>query len=93
MALKIKEILEERRGTHGSYSLQAKLTQDFKDQLRSSTNWGVDALSAPQRESIEMICHKIARILEGDPNHLDHWVDIAGYATLIVHGLEGELNS
>lgn len=30
-----------------------------------------------------MILHKIARIMNGDPDHIDHWHDIAGYATLI----------
>ena len=29
-----------------------------------------------------MIAVKIARILNGDPNHFDSWIDIAGYATL-----------
>ncbi len=35
-----------------------------------------------------MIAHKIASILAGDPNEIDHWRDIAGYATLIVKELE-----
>ena len=30
-----------------------------------------------------MIQHKIARILNGDPNWKDTWDDIAGYAKLI----------
>jgi len=30
-----------------------------------------------------MILHKIARILNGDPEYSDNWHDIAGYATLI----------
>lgn len=34
-------------------------------------------------EALDMICHKIARILAGDPNEPDHWHDIAGYATLV----------
>ena len=35
-----------------------------------------------------MIAHKIGRILAGDPNHIDHWLDIAGYATLVAKELE-----
>jgi hypothetical protein len=95
--MEMSDTFKQDRGlTHGNYSLRAELAQRLKEQVRSSTNWTeyeMNALSAPQRESIEMICHKMARILEGDPNHLDHWVDIAGYATLIVNGLEGEVNS
>jgi hypothetical protein len=32
---------------------------------------------------LEMIAHKIGRVLAGDPNHADHWDDIAGYARLV----------
>jgi hypothetical protein len=39
---------------------------------------------------LEMIAHKIARILSGDPNHRDHWEDIAGYAELVVREIDGE---
>lgn len=31
------------------------------------------------RHALEMICVKIARLIQ-TPNHLDSWVDIAGYA-------------
>ena len=36
-----------------------------------------------------MIAHKIGRILNGDPNYADSWVDIAGYAQLVANELEG----
>ncbi len=39
-------------------------------------------LSATQRESLDLIATKIARILSGDPNHEDHWLDIEGYARI-----------
>jgi len=38
-----------------------------------------------------MIFSKIARILNGDPNHLDSWTDIAGYATLVADRLQGKI--
>ena len=31
-----------------------------------------------------MILHKIGRIVAGDEMEPDHWLDIAGYATLVV---------
>jgi hypothetical protein len=42
-----------------------------------------------QWEALEMIVHKIGRIVNGNPDVTDHWVDIAGYATLIADRLEG----
>jgi hypothetical protein len=36
-----------------------------------------------QREALEGVFTKIARILSGDPNHKDHWSDIAGGAHLV----------
>ena len=40
-------------------------------------------LEQTQRESLDMIAHKIGRILAGDPDFRDHWDDIAGYAKLV----------
>lgn len=40
------------------------------------------------REALEMIAHKIGRILAGDPAYDDSWVDIAGYATRVAERLK-----
>jgi hypothetical protein len=40
-----------------------------------------------------MIMHKVARILNGDPNYADNWIDIAGYATLVADRLEGDIGA
>jgi hypothetical protein len=45
-------------------------------------------LDSDQLEALDMIAHKIARILNGDPNYADNWIDIAGYATLVANRLE-----
>jgi hypothetical protein len=37
-----------------------------------------------------MICHKLGRIVNGDPNYADSWIDIAGYAKLVADRLEGK---
>ena len=36
-----------------------------------------------------MIVHKLARIVNGNPDKVDSWVDIAGYATLVAERLQG----
>jgi hypothetical protein len=54
--------------------------QALKDECRAAPNW--HKLAPYQKEAIEMICHKLGRILCGNPDTPDHWLDIAGYATL-----------
>lgn len=79
--METKEILAVRLTTHGDFTDQATITQNIKFQMSVGRNW--NSLSACQRESLEMIAHKIARILAGDSNFKDHWDDIAGYANLV----------
>jgi hypothetical protein len=59
--------------------------------LKYEAKRGCD-LAQDQREALEMIAHKIARILNGDPNYSDNWIDVAGYATLVANRLEKEDN-
>ena len=75
------ELLAERGKTHGLFSEHALITQTLKGTMHEAVNW--DRCTLSQRESLEMIVHKIGRILAGDPNHKDHWDDIAGYARLV----------
>ncbi len=73
-------LLAERGKTHGDYTQMSNIIQSIKANMRSgSMN---DKLTHGQREALEMIATKIGRIVEGDPNCIDHWRDIAGYATL-----------
>jgi len=71
------EMLAERQKQHGSFSAHSDFAQRLKRVVREAES----KLSDPQREALDMILHKIARICAGDPNHVDHWTDIAGYAT------------
>lgn len=84
-----EDILKERQKTHGSFEDHAKASQALKNTLTLHCKNG--ALDDPiKRESLEMICHKIARTICGNPNYKDHWDDIAGYATLVSKELETE---
>jgi hypothetical protein len=76
----IDKLLQERRKVHGDFLYRASITQGFKEIAYNSLNW--DRLNDAQREAIEMILHKLGRILAGDPDHCDHWDDICGYARL-----------
>lgn len=83
----IKDTLKEREATHGAFKDHAEIAQQLKHVCRA--HW--QDLSYRQQEALEMICHKIARILAGDQNHVDHWHDIIGYATLIEDYLNDQL--
>lgn len=76
----IETVLKEREKTHGNFCHHAQTAQRLKAVMHASRNWS--SLSNADREALEMIQHKVARILSGDPNHADHWIDITGYATL-----------
>ncbi len=98
MTQNIDETLEERGSKYGPFSNHALITQALKDVMegycqdatgkRIETNW--NTLNASQKEALEMVAHKIGRILNGDPNYDDSWVDIAGYAQLVANQLNGK---
>jgi hypothetical protein len=81
----IAETLQERGGRYGDFPTHAKITQDIKRAMAQG-NWG--ALVDDQRECLEMIAHKIGRILNGDPDYHDSWHDIVGYAKLVADRLQ-----
>lgn len=85
----VDKTLEERGQRYGKFEDHAEISQQLKAELRIfEAKRGCD-LAPDQRESLEMIAHKIARILNGDPDYVDNWVDIAGYAKLVADRLSG----
>lgn len=83
--------LAERGSRYGEFTTHAKYTQALKRVLQSSPNWA--AMDDDQREALEMVAHKVGRILNGDPNYADSWHDIAGYAQLVDNRLAGAVKS
>ena len=82
--MEIGQILEERGTRYGEFEDQSFLSQALKDTMRHG---GWDRLGDDQKEALEMMAVKMARILNGDPDHIDSWHDIAGYALLVVDQL------
>ena len=82
----IEATLQERGNRYGPFDGHARITQNIKSAMNDG-NW--NDLSSSHKEALEMIAHKIGRILNGDPNYDDSWRDIAGYATLIEKQLTG----
>ena len=79
--MKIDKILEARGNEYGDFAAHASITQNIKKIMKSTKSWG--SLSPDKKEALEMIAHKIARILNGNPEYKDSWSDIVGYAKLI----------
>ena len=84
--MSIEQTLEERGKRYGIFKKHAEITQAIKAAMRDSPNWYT--LTADKREALEMVAHKVGRILNGDPEFYDSWHDIIGYAKLIEDTLE-----
>lgn len=76
--------LSNRGSRYGTFEENAATTQklcsvalDFRLNLENL-----------HKEAIHMIMHKVSRIVCGDPDYVDSWVDIAGYAQCVVNALE-----
>lgn len=83
----VNNVLREREKRYGSFTTHAETTQLLKNCIRNHLYKNNFTLAHDQQESLDMICLKIARILNGDPDYADNWVDIAGYATLVANRL------
>lgn len=79
-------LLAERGARYGRFADHAEISQELKTVVQA---YAADALAPDQAEALAMICHKIARILNGDPDYVDNWDDIAGYARLVADRLAG----
>ena len=75
---------------HGGLDAVGITSQRIKRSMREANNWESLALHPAGREALDMIAHKIARVLSGsDPHDFQHWEDIAGYATAFMRTWSG----
>lgn len=87
MTSDITATLEQRGQRYGTFLLHAELSQDLKACIEEGLACRDKVLAADQSEALQMICHKIGRIINGDPDYADSWHDIAGYAQLVADRL------
>ncbi len=78
--MSVDQTLAERGARYGDFSDHAQLAQALQDNMRESGGW--ERLTTDKRQALTVIADKIARILTGDPEYLDNWHDIQGYAKL-----------
>lgn len=85
---KVADTLKERGEKYGDFAGYALCASELNGELehRAIANGNLKPIHI---EALRMINSKIARILNGDPNHIDNWHDIAGYATLVEQELRG----
>ena len=79
----IEKVLEERGSTHGSFEDNAYISQTIK----MAISRGKPMNDLP-REALDMIALKISRIASGKWEERDHWLDIVGYATLVINFID-----
>jgi hypothetical protein len=80
----IDATLAERGSRYGNFAEHSRITQDIKRAMQQG-NWR--RLADDQKECLEMIAHKVGRILNGDPDYHDSWHDIVGYTKLVADRL------
>lgn len=85
----IEKTLQERGARYGKFSDHARISQRIQKVFRSEQKRFYDvvpawaSLSDVQQQALTVIADKIARILSGDPDYIDNWHDIQGYAKLV----------
>ena len=84
--MSINKTLEQRGERYGKFKDVAATTYALQEILRNAKNH--EHMTDDQVIALDMICNKMARIVNGDPSYIDNWHDISGYATLV----EQELN-
>lgn len=80
-------LLADRGSRYGLFIEQTRIISGLVGVMRQN---GLDELETDQQEALHQIAVKISRILNGDPNYVDNWDDIVGYAELVSKRLKGE---
>ena len=81
MSKDVTETLGQRESRYGEYRKVSGTAQFLKDILRAGDSW--NGMEPYMQESLDLICNKLARIVNGDPFYDDSWHDVGGYAKLV----------
>jgi len=84
----VDAMLAERGKRYGTFLGHAHLTQTLKELITVHARQLNKKFFPDEAEALDMICHKLGRIVNGDPHYADSWRDIAGYAKLVADRLE-----
>jgi transposase-like protein len=87
----VDSTLDARAVEYGKFIEGAEVIQMLKRVVQNALNNRDKTLAHDQAESLDMILHKVGRIINGNPDVIDHWLDIAGYAQLVADRLNGRI--
>lgn len=85
----VDQVLDSRAKDYGKFIEGAEIMQMLKRLVHNYIEDRGTPLAFDQREAIDMIIHKLGRIINGNPDKVDSWLDIAGYSTLVADRLRG----
>lgn len=85
-----EELLQSRGEDYGDFRNLSRVAQAIKNALRQGDTW--QDMPFSQREAVDLIATKLARLVCGNPELVDTWDDIVGYATLGAQSIVGPLN-
>ena len=85
----VDKVLDTRAEQYGSFMQSADTVIRIKGIMHNAIARNEVHLYPDQLQALDMIATKISRIVHGNPNHLDSWIDIAGYAKLVADRLQG----
>ena len=80
-----RQLVESDKGSDDANKTQQRLillNKKWGDLCDKASNRQKE-LEDDQREALDIIFHKIGRIINGDPDYADSWHDIACYAQLV----------
>lgn len=80
-------VLADRGKEYGEFHNHAFIAQHFKRIAALHLAAKSKVLADDQQEAMDMVFHKLARIINGNADNVDSWLDIAGYATLVANRL------
>lgn len=86
---KVDAILDARQTQYGLFIAGATIMTTLRREIQKHCETVGTMFQPDEEEALHMIIHKIGRIANGNPHHVDSWRDIAGYATLVADRLEG----
>jgi uncharacterized protein YdhG (YjbR/CyaY superfamily) len=87
---KVDKVLDTRADQYGSFMQSSDTVIRIKGIMHNAVARNAVHLYPDQLQALDMIATKISRIVHGNPNHTDSWIDIAGYATLVADRLQGK---
>jgi hypothetical protein len=88
---RVDKVLDTRAEQYGSFMQSSDTVIRIKGIMHNAIARNEVHLYPDQLQALDMIATKISRIVNGNPNHADSWIDIAGYATLVADRLQGKI--